>query len=174
MGRTVEANGPRDVHKHEWLTEIFATRSHLESVRPQFNKADGVDTVDNSQPGDFIYYGTSEFNDDLANDTGDIQMDRVDGGVVYRGVLESDYDVSTLEPVITGPDFTDEPEDANDALRNIDNVYTMRDGRVLCCEDGFGGPARSYPTTGSMSTSRPSPSAPTPPRSGVGRRVPSR
>jgi PKD repeat protein len=24
----------------------------------------------------------------------------------------------------------------------------MRDGRVLCCEDGFGGPARSYPNDG--------------------------
>jgi hypothetical protein len=75
-------------------------------------------------------------------------MDRVDGGVVYRAELEPNYNVSTLEPVITGPDFTDGPEDADDALRNIDNVYTMRDGRVLCCEDGFGGPARSYPNDG--------------------------
>jgi PKD repeat protein len=75
-------------------------------------------------------------------------MDRVDGGVVYRAELEPNYNVSTLEPVIVGPDFTDGPQDADDALRNIDNVYTMRDGRVLCCEDGFGGPARSYPNDG--------------------------
>jgi PKD repeat protein len=72
-------------------------------------------------------------------------MDRVDGGVVYRGELERDYNVSTLEPVIVGPDFTDPPEDANDSLRNIDNVYAMEDGRVICCEDGFGGPAKSFP-----------------------------
>ncbi len=69
-----------------------------------------------------------------------MRMDRVDGGVVYRGVLESDYNISTLEPVIVGSDATDEPEDADDALRNVDNVYVMDDGRVLCCEDGFGGP----------------------------------
>jgi hypothetical protein len=85
----------------------------------------------------------AEFNDALADDEGDIQLDRVDGGVVYRGILEDDYNIATLEPVIVGPDFTDSPSDADDALRNIDNGYAMPDGRVLCCEDGFGGPARS-------------------------------
>lgn len=114
----------------------------------EFNKAEGVDSIDGSGPGDFVYFGISEFNDDMADDTGDIQMDRVDGGVVYRGKLESDYNISSLEPVIVGPDFTDPPEDADDALRNVDNVYVMDDGRVLCCEDGFGGPARSYPNDG--------------------------
>ncbi|MFD1634039.1 alkaline phosphatase PhoX [Haloplanus ruber] len=114
----------------------------------EFNKAEGVDSVDDSQPGDFVYFGISEFNDDLADETGDIRMDRVDGGVVFRAELEPNYNVSTLEPVITGPDFTDSPQDADDGLRNIDNVYAMRDGRVLCCEDGFGGPARSYPNDG--------------------------
>ncbi|MFU1781753.1 alkaline phosphatase PhoX [Haloarcula japonica] len=145
-----EANGPDGVDEELRRVPFLETRAAAKEIGAsiEFNKAEGVDTVDNSQPGDFIYFGISEFNDALADDSGDIQMDRVDGGVVYRGVLESDYNVSTLEPVITGPDFTDSPEDANDALRNIDNVYTMRDGRVLCCEDGFGGPARSYPNDG--------------------------
>jgi hypothetical protein len=114
----------------------------------EFNKAEGVDSADGAGPGDFVYFGISEFNDDMANGTSDIRMDRVDGGVVYRGELEDDYNVSTLEPVIVGPDFTDSPADADDALRNVDNVYAMDDGRVLCCEDGFGGPARSYPNDG--------------------------
>jgi secreted PhoX family phosphatase len=114
----------------------------------EFNKAEGVDSEDGAGPGDYVYFGISEFNDDLANDDGDIQLDRVDGGIVYRAELEADYNVSTLEPVIVGPDFTDGPEDADDALRNVDNVYVMDDGRVLCCEDGFGGPARSYPNDG--------------------------
>ena len=111
----------------------------------EFNKAEGVDSVDDAGPGDFVYFGISEFNDDLADDTGDIQMDRVDGGVVYRGELDSNYNVSTLEAVIVGPDFTDSADVANDALRNIDNVYVMEDGRVLCCEDGFAEPGRDYP-----------------------------
>jgi len=72
-------------------------------------------------------------------------MDRVDGGIVYRAELEADYNVSTLEPVIVGPDFSDGMDAANDALRNIDNVYVMDDGRVLCCEDGFDESNRSYP-----------------------------
>ena len=38
--------------------------------------------------------------------------------------------------------------DVDDALRNVDNVYAMRDGRVLCCEDGWRGGNRSYPNDG--------------------------
>src|SRR5699024_6765940 len=51
---------------------------------------------------------------------------------------------STLEPVIVGADATDPAAIADDALLNIDNVFVMNDGRVLCCEDAdqF---SRSYP-----------------------------
>ena len=145
-----EASGPDGVDEDLRRVPFLETRAAAKEIGAsiEFNKAEGVDSVDDSQPGDFIYFGISEFNDDLANDTGDIQMDRVDGGVVYRAELTRNYDVTRLEPVITGPDFTDGPQDADDALRNIDNVYTMRDGRVICCEDGFGGPARSYPNDG--------------------------
>jgi len=148
--RQYEAEGPDDVDQELRRVPFIETRAAAKEIGAsiEFNKAEGVDSVDDSEPGDFVYFGISEFNDDLANDEGDIQMDRVDGGVVYRAELERDYNVSTMEPVITGPDFTDSPQDADDALRNIDNVYTMRDGRVLCCEDGFGGPARSYPNDG--------------------------
>ncbi|WP_188877703.1 alkaline phosphatase PhoX [Halarchaeum nitratireducens] len=111
----------------------------------EFNKAEGVDSADDAGPGDYVYFGISEFNDDMADDTGDLQMDRVDGGVVYRGELDTHYDISRLEPVIVGPDFTDGPQAANDALRNVDNVNVMDDGRVLCCEDGFNESKRSYP-----------------------------
>ncbi|AAV45752.1 unknown [Haloarcula marismortui ATCC 43049] len=144
------AEGPDGVDEELRRVPFLETRAAAKEVGVsiEFNKAEGVDSKDGAGPGDPVYFGISEFNDDLANDEGDIQMDRVDGGVVYRGVLESDYNISTLEPVIVGPDFTDEPEDADDALRNVDNVYVMDDGRVLCCEDGFGGPARSYPNDG--------------------------
>ena len=140
-------DGPDGVDEELRKIPFLETRAAAKEIGAsiEFNKAEGVDSVDDAGPGDFVYFGISEFNDDLANDEGDVQMDRVDGGVVYRGELEPDYNVSTLEPVIVGPDFTDPPEDADDALRNVDNVYVMDDGRVLCCEDGFGGPARSYP-----------------------------
>ena len=148
--RQYEANGPDGVDEDLRKVPFLETRAAAKEIGAsiEFNKAEGVDSVDDSEPGDFVYFGISEFNDALADDEGDIQLDRVDGGVVYAAELEPSYNVSTLEPVITGPDFTDGPQDADDALRNIDNVYTMRDGRVLCCEDGFGGPARSYPNDG--------------------------
>jgi len=52
--------------------------------------------------------------------------------------------------VVVGPDFTEEQAmaDVDDALRNVDNVYSLRDGRVLCCEDGWRGGNRSYPNDG--------------------------
>ncbi len=73
-------------------------------------------------------------------DVGDIQLERVDGGVVYRAALEADFNVPRLESVIVGPDASDP---ADDALINVDNVLVMDDGRVFCCEDAdqFG---RSY------------------------------
>jgi secreted PhoX family phosphatase len=145
-----EQNGPDGVDEELRRVPFLETRAAAKEIGAsiEFNKAEGVASVDDAGPGDYVYFGISEFSDDMADDTGEVRMDRVDGGVVYRAELEDDYNVSTLEPVIVGPDFTDPPRDANDALRNIDNVYTMRDGRVLCCEDGFGGPARSYPNDG--------------------------
>ena len=123
------------------------------SASIEFNKAEGVDAVDDAEPGDYIYFGISEFNDDLAgpsNEGGSVSLERVDGGVVYRAELEDGYDVSTLEPVVVGPDFTEEQAmaDVDDALRNVDNVYALRDGRVICCEDGWRGGNRSYPNDG--------------------------
>ncbi|SFK64609.1 protein of unknown function [Halogranum rubrum] len=142
-----EADGPDGVDEELRKVPFIETRAAAKEIGAsiEFNKAEGVDSESNARPGDYVYFGISEFNDDLADETGDIQMDRVDGGVVYRGKLEEQYNISTLEPVIVGPDFTDGPKVANDALRNVDNVYVMDDGRVLCCEDGFNESQRSYP-----------------------------
>nr|WP_129113608.1 alkaline phosphatase PhoX [Halegenticoccus tardaugens] len=139
-------DGVDDGLKHIPFLETRAAAKEI-GASIEFNKAEGVDSAPDAddEGGSYIYFGISEFNDDLADETGDIQMDRVDGGVVYRAEIESGYDVSTLEPVIVGPDFTDGATDADDALRNVDNVYVMQDGRVLCCEDGFGESQRSYP-----------------------------
>ncbi|MEF8901856.1 MAG: cell surface protein, partial [Halovenus sp.] len=147
-----EQRGPRNVDEELRRVPFLETRDAAKEIGAsiEFNKAEGVDSIDGAKPGDFIYIGVSEFNDDLAgptNDGGDIALDRVDGGVVYRAELGPRYDVSTLEPVVVGPDFTGEEamEDVDDSLRNVDNVYVMRDGRVLLCEDGWRGGNRSYP-----------------------------
>ena len=141
-----ENRGPNNVDEELRRVPFLETRAAAKEIGAsiEFNKAEGVDSIDGAQPGDFVYFGISEFNDDMADDTGDVRMDRVDGGLVYRAELERDYNVSTLEPVITGPDSTDTADVSDDALVNVDNVYVMDDGRVLCCEDAdqLG---RSYP-----------------------------
>jgi secreted PhoX family phosphatase len=141
-----EQNGPDGVDEDLRKVPFLETRAAAKEIGAsiEFNKAEGVDSVEGAGPGDYVYFGISEFNDDMSNETGDIQMQRVDGGVVYRGVLEDDYNISTLEPVIVGPDASDPADVANDALINVDNVYVMDDGRVLCCEDADQY-RRSYP-----------------------------
>ncbi|PSP98660.1 cell surface protein [Halobacteriales archaeon QS_4_70_19] len=132
-----EANGPDGVDEELRRVPFLETRAAAKEIGAsiEFNKAEGVDSAPGATPGDYVYFGISEFNDDMADDTGDLRMHRVDGGVVYRGELEPDYNVSRLEPVIVGPDGTDAADVADDALVNVDNVRVMEDGRVLCCED---------------------------------------
>ena len=144
-----EQNGPDGVDEALRKVPFLETRAAAKEVGAsiEFNKAEGVDSKDDAGPGDYVYIGISEFNDDMADNTGDLQMDRVDGGVVYRAELESDYNISRLVPVIVGPDGTDTAAVADNQLINVDNVSVMDDGRVLCCEDAdqFG---RSYPNDG--------------------------
>jgi len=142
-----EERGPDGVDGDLRRVPFLETRAAAKEVGAsiEFNKAEGVDSVDGAGPGDYVYFGISEFNDDMTNDIGDLRLERVDGGVVYRGQLTETYNITTLEPVIVGPDFSDPPADSDDALRNVDNVYVMDDGRVLCLEDGFAEGDRSYP-----------------------------
>ncbi|QFU82713.1 alkaline phosphatase PhoX [Natronorubrum aibiense] len=145
-----EADGPDGVDPELRRVPFLETRAAAKEIGAsiEFNKAEGVDSVEGAGPGDYVYFAISELNDDMSTEegyegVGDIQLERVDGGVVYRAELESDFNVSTLEPVIVGPDASDPADVADDALINVDNVYVMDDGRVLCCEDAdqFG---RSY------------------------------
>jgi len=142
--------GPDGVSPDLRRVPFLETRAAAKEIGAtiEFNKAEGVDSVDGAEPGDYVYFAISELNDDLSNeegyeDVGDVQLERVDGGVVYRAALEADFNVSTLEPAIVGPDASDPAAVADDALINVDNVLVMDDGRVLCCEDAdqFG---RSY------------------------------
>ena len=145
--RQWEENGFDGVDEDLRRVPFLETRAAAKEIGAsiEFNKAEGVDSRDEAGPGEYIYFGISEFNDALADENGDIQLDQVDGGVVFRAELEHDYNVSRLEPVITGPDFTDSSAEANGQVSNVDNVYAMRDGRVLCCEDGFNDGPASYP-----------------------------
>ncbi len=140
-----EERGPDGVDEELRRVPFLETRAAAKEIGAsiEFRKAEGIDSLDDAQPGDFLYVGISELNDGMADDEGAVRMERVDGGVVYRAELESDYDVSTLEPVVVGPDATDRESIVDAAPINVDNVLVLKDGRVLLCEDkgNFG---RSY------------------------------
>jgi secreted PhoX family phosphatase len=141
-----EKHGPEGVDDDLRRIPFLETRAAAKEIDAtvEFRKSEGIDSKDDAQPGDYIYLGLSEINDSMSGEVGEVNLARVDGGVVYRAELEAEYDISTLEPVIVGPDASDPADVANDALLNIDNVFVMDDGQVLCCEDAeqFG---RSYP-----------------------------
>ncbi|PCR89940.1 alkaline phosphatase PhoX [Natrinema ejinorense] len=138
--------GPNGVDEDLRRVPFLETRAAAKAIGAsvEFRKAEGIDSLDDAEPGDFLYVGISELNDGMADDAGDVRMERVDGGVVYRAELESGYDVSTLESVVVGPDATDRESVVDAAPINVDNVMVLDDGRVLLCEDkgSFG---RSYP-----------------------------
>ncbi|WP_455448775.1 alkaline phosphatase PhoX [Natrinema thermotolerans] len=144
--RQYEEYGPDGVDEELRRIPFLETRAAAKAIGAtvEFRKAEGIDSLDDAEPGDFLYLGISELNDGMGDDEGDVRMDRVDGGVVYRAELEEDYDVSTLEPAVVGPDATDRESIVDAAPINVDNVMVLDDGRVLLCEDkgSFG---RSYP-----------------------------
>ncbi|WP_049922420.1 alkaline phosphatase PhoX [Halopiger djelfimassiliensis] len=141
-----EERGPDGVDEELRRVPFLETRAAAKEIGAsvEFNKAEGIDSHDEAEPGDFIYFGISSLGGAMTDDRGDLRFDEVDTGVLYRAELEADYDVSTLEPVIVGPNASD-PQSLQDvSLINVDNVMVMDDGRVILCEDKsrFG---RSYP-----------------------------
>jgi secreted PhoX family phosphatase len=132
-----EACGPDGVDEALRRVPFLETRAAAKEVDAtvEFRKAEGVDSIEGAKPGDHLYVGIAELNDGTSDGAGDLRMQRVDGGVVYRGELDRDYDVSTLEPVVVGADASDPPQVIDDAPINIDNVLVLQDGRVLLCED---------------------------------------
>ncbi|MFC4882634.1 MULTISPECIES: alkaline phosphatase PhoX [Natrialbaceae] len=141
-----ERHGPDGVDEELRRVPFLETRAAAKEIGAtiEFRKAEGTDTIDDARPGDYLYIGISELNDGMTDDEGDLRMERVDGGVVYRAELEEDYNVSRLEPVVVGADAADPASVADDAIINIDNVMVLPDRRVLLCEDNS--PLRrSYP-----------------------------
>ncbi|SNZ12541.1 protein of unknown function [Natronoarchaeum philippinense] len=144
-----EQHGPGGVDEELRKVPYLETRAAAKEIGAtvEFRKAEGVDSVEGAQPGDYVYLGISELNAGMSDDAGDIRLQRVDGGVVYRAELDSEYDISTLEPVVVGADASDPKPVIDDAPINIDNVLVLADGRVLLCEDAAQY-NRTYPNDG--------------------------
>jgi secreted PhoX family phosphatase len=157
--RQCENNGPDSVDEELRRVPFLETRAATRELDStvEFRKSEGIDTDGNqrgAEPGDNIYIGLAEVNAGMSDSEGELRHERVDGGMVYRGTVEDDYNVSRLEPAVVGPDATDPSSVADKTPLNVDNTYVMPDGRVLLCEDAdqLG---RSYPNDG-MYVYRPS------------------
>jgi len=87
------------------------TASPSSSVdRPQCGKAQrrnsarwGINIRRGAEAGeDYMYVAMSNTNRTMGDDEGDIQLNGDEWGAVYRMPLESDYDISEMEPIVTG------------------------------------------------------------------------
>ncbi|ELY70985.1 hypothetical protein C489_01466 [Natrinema versiforme JCM 10478] len=132
-----EENGPDGVDEALRRVPFLETRAAAKEIGAsvEFNKAEGIDSHDEAEPGDFIYFGISSLGGAMTDENGDIRFDEVQSGVLYRAELEADYNVSRLEPVVVGPNESDPSSVLDESLINVDNVMVMDDGRVLLCED---------------------------------------
>ena len=68
----------------------------------EFRKMEGINARRNAEPGDYLYVGMSNTDSTMSDDEGDIRIDGDGWGAVYRMPLEADYDISRMEPIITG------------------------------------------------------------------------
>ena len=73
----------------------------------EFNKMEGVNVKRGARPGDYLYMAMSRVAGGMSDTSGDVRVTPNGAGVVYRLPLETDYDVSYMEPAVAGgPDAT--------------------------------------------------------------------
>ena len=88
----------------------------------------------------WLYAAISNVSGGMADDKGDIQLDKNICGVVYRMRLDANYNVHRMEPLVTGGpyDATSRWEPCpNNNIANPDNLQVLPDGRVIIVEDGY-------------------------------------
>lgn len=150
--RQWEEGGPSNVDEELRRVPFLETRDATREVSGtvEFRKSEGLDTDGNArgaEPGDNLYIGLAEVNAGMSDDAGDIKHAQVDGGMIYRGKVDENYDVTKLVPAVVGPKSSDPASVADKSPQNVDNIAVMPDGRCLLCEDAdqLG---RSYPNDG--------------------------
>ncbi|CAM4129565.1 alkaline phosphatase PhoX [Pseudoalteromonas byunsanensis] len=91
----------------------------------------------------YMYIGIADIDNTMTDDQGDIQLSRrvKDCGGVYRAAIDSNYNLTRIEPVVMGGTYRSSLTGAErcdvNQLSQPDNVIVMRDGRIIIGEDGF-------------------------------------
>jgi len=94
-------NGNANSDRVAFLETRKAARAKGATI--EFRKMEGINVRRNAEAGDdYMYVAMSNTNATMGDDEGDIQLDGNEWGAVYRMPLENDYDVSEMEPIVTG------------------------------------------------------------------------
>ncbi|QLG61241.1 PhoX family protein [Halorarum salinum] len=101
-GAEVEAwaNGEADDDRVAFLETMRAAEAV--GATTEFRKMEGINAAPGAEPGDSLYVSMSKVDATMADGEGDVRLAGNEYGAVYRLPLESNYDVSRLEPVLTG------------------------------------------------------------------------
>ncbi|MCB1836569.1 MAG: DUF839 domain-containing protein [Alcanivoracaceae bacterium] len=107
----------------------------------EFNKMEGINiNYEGAKSGKipFMYVAMSDVTGSMSDGTGDIAITANRCGIVYRFPLETDFNVSRMEPAVVGGAYdggsTTDKCDSN-GIAQPDNVLVLDDGSVLIGED---------------------------------------
>lgn len=118
------ANGNADDDRVAFLESRKAAEAL--GATAEWQKMEGVQISNDATAGDFLYMGVSTISNGMTDQKGDMQLDENGYGAIYRMRLDSEYNVSRIEPAVLGSEET---------FHNPDNILVMNDGRVLIGED---------------------------------------
>lgn len=68
----------------------------------EWRKMEGINIRRDADVGDYMYVSISSIGETMADDEGDIQLRGNEYGAVYRMQLREGYDVTRMEPAVTG------------------------------------------------------------------------
>lgn len=136
---TAWANGEANDDRVAFLETLKAAGAKGATV--EFTKMEGINInydglKDGSVP--YMYVAMSDVKSTMTDTEGDIQVTENRCGIVYRFVLDENYNATRMEPVVSGGPYDSEAA-ANgcsvEGIANPDNIVVLNDGRVLIGED---------------------------------------
>jgi uncharacterized protein len=101
----------------------------------EWNKMEGIAFNPNSPS--HLYLAMSDVGYDMSDGQGDIDVTQNRCGIVYRMTLDDEWNVTRIEPVVSGGPYTSSAtyECDIDNLAGPDNLVVLDDGRLLIGED---------------------------------------
>lgn len=95
------ANGEADDDRVAFLETHKAAEAVGATM--EFRKMEGLNIRRGATPGeDYLYMAMSNTNETIGDDAGDIQVEGDEWGAVYRLPLEVGYEITEMEPIVTG------------------------------------------------------------------------